>query len=374
MRTPNLAHVAIALASVFGVSYLGYAALGGPSGVLIPYQGYLRLSGVPVTSTVQLTFNIWDSATDGYMCHSETQSVTPSAGKFGVTIGPLPDAADCLVDNDVWLELEDPDGNIMGARQRVMPSLAAATSGRGDFDVTGTLHADGLATLNGGLTVTQGLDVNSGGVTVASSAPKTLDVNGHTETNSLDVLNNVTVGSDGSGNLTVNGTFTANSLDVSEMNLTSTDLTVAAGVVTWKCPAAAPYRVGAKCVTGDQGNQGNWRASMDHCHDLGMDLCPMETMVLCDHQGGNTPCDLAMNLSCTWATTGGDLTSCSVITSTPWTDDENQLGDNHDSQGTCLIDRINNWVGNSTFDYDNVRVKCNAAAHSFCCAPISFAP
>jgi hypothetical protein len=359
-------HLAVALAGVFAVSFWAYADLGGPNGVLIPYQGYIRMAGVPVTSEIQLTFNVWDQQTGGTMCHTETQQVTPAAGSFAVTIGPLPSG--CLIDNDVWLELEDPSNNVMGARQRVMPSVSSATSGRGDFDVTGTLDVGGLVSANGGLDVYNGIDIRDGALVRASAAQKDLDVNGHTETDSLDVVNNAVIGSDGSGNLTVNGTFTTNTLDVTQMNVQS-DLSItgditATGTVQWSCPAGT-NRVGGKCITNSQGS-GDVGQALAQCDSLGMELCDLQTIMMCDQVGspsGGNQCGTVTDLTRDW-----DDFDHIILTGTPYLDSDDAF-ETMFTRMSCYYSSFRNHpvLPNAS----NFAVNCSSGSHYYCCAPIT---
>ena len=71
------AGLAVMLASV-----VTRGALGGPSGVLIPYVGHIDDGPAPLTEPATLSFEIFDAPTDGTSCGTYTYEVTPSNGDF----------------------------------------------------------------------------------------------------------------------------------------------------------------------------------------------------------------------------------------------------------------------------------------------------
>jgi hypothetical protein len=142
--------------AVLTSSYFAYAALGGTSGIRIPYSGVLEQNGVLVSGEVDLTFGLWNAESGGVSpCYSSGAiPTTLSSGRFAVVIGPVTPES-CVAGKDVWLDVTVDTGGgavLLPGRQRIHPAVAAVSSGTGDFDVGGNLSVTGAAQL-GTLTV-----------------------------------------------------------------------------------------------------------------------------------------------------------------------------------------------------------------------------
>lgn len=73
----------------------------------ITYQGTLgSASGAPLTTTLEVTFRFYDSATGGMPLWFETQSVNVSAGRFSVELGSITSLPEELFANPAFLALE----------------------------------------------------------------------------------------------------------------------------------------------------------------------------------------------------------------------------------------------------------------------------
>lgn len=337
MKLPLLrlspSHVALALACVFGASWLASAQLGGTDGVTIPYQGRIELDGVPLEGNQSLTFRVFDVATNGAACWSTTETVAVSTGHFGVVLGPVTEG--CLFDRALYLEVEI-DGVVLG-RQRVHGAAIAHTAGPGgDFDVAGTLYA-AVAELTS--LTTNGLTANGGA-------------------NALDVNGTATIDTANVGTLDVSGTATVSALDVDG------DLDVT-GTATWDCPAGTTA-LGATCITNSQGAAGSYGGALEACHNQGMDLCPLETVLLCDQlnaPGGGDQCGAVTDRAFNAGTPNANL----IMTSTPWTDND-EIADESGFANATLF--AHSWV-NPPFTANNITIGGGSAGHFYCCVPIS---
>lgn len=148
---------ALLLLTAVGGAAAGYAALGGSTGVRIPYNGYLERNGVPVSGDVEIIVGLFSVESGGSACTSQTfPSVTASAGRFALTIGPVPEA--CVRGEDVFIEVGIDDGSgpvTLPQRTRITPALSAHTSGAGgDFDVDSNLTVVGDASVGGRVAAT----------------------------------------------------------------------------------------------------------------------------------------------------------------------------------------------------------------------------
>ena len=98
----------------------------GPSGVLVPIQGYLETAaGMPVNGSTTLTFELHDASMPGTTVYSETQSVSISGGQFVAYLGQvtmLPAAAmrDQLRKADLVRRNVDDEKPRLGRRPRVV--------------------------------------------------------------------------------------------------------------------------------------------------------------------------------------------------------------------------------------------------------------
>lgn len=350
MKPRSLTHLVVALAIVFGASWLAYAELGGAGGVIVPYQGVLYDGEAPVSHEVTLRFEVWTAASGGTRCLDQAKTFTPANGAFAVTLGPVTES--CMKGKDLYLQILDPDGAALGARKRVYPSVAAATSGSGDFHVGGTLSAGAI--VNTGALTTNGSTTLTGGAVISGGGPRALDVNGHTETDSLFVVNDSDLGDVTAENVTVSGTLATNELELQNLSVL--------GQVRWDCPAGT-WRVGDRCVTANRnlgGGNITYATAVDNCHSAGMALCPLDTVFMCDQLNmGN-------------GTTGacGALTDTNepnqwIMTSTPATEN----GDGFDIM--CFASAYEFSIGPATTTISNYRMPCNSARAYFCCSPVN---
>jgi hypothetical protein len=162
------AWVGIVFALVLGSSFFAYGALGGSTGVRIPYNGTLDRDGVPLSGDVALTFAVFNAAAGGSACYTSAPiATTVTSGKFAVVVGPVTEA--CVKNRDIFLQVTVNDGSgdvALPGRQQVYPAVAATTAGTGDFDVPGTLSVGGA--LSAGTTTVGALTVG-GNMNVAFS-------------------------------------------------------------------------------------------------------------------------------------------------------------------------------------------------------------
>ncbi len=148
-----------------------HAALGGDSGIVIPYAGKLELDGALVTGTVDFEFGVAPDAerTAPVDCVFTRSNIPVTNGEFAVSIDIPVAKESCVKGNDVHLVVRVARSGtalVLLGKQRVPPVVAAATSGKGDFAVTGALSAASAA-------VTGALTANSAAVTGALSAGAT---------------------------------------------------------------------------------------------------------------------------------------------------------------------------------------------------------
>ena len=164
--------LAAALVGLWGAS--AQAALGGPNGVVIPYAGKLELDGALVTGLVDFEFGVAPAAlqpvpTTPVDCRFTLTGTPVTNGEFAVSIVIPPPKESCVKGQDVHLEVRVARAGgtrVFLGKQRVTPVVAAATSGGGDFAVTGALSAGALtatsAAVSGNVDVTNGtVKVNS---------------------------------------------------------------------------------------------------------------------------------------------------------------------------------------------------------------------
>lgn len=353
MRQRSVTHLVVAVATVFGASWLAYANLGGEEGVMLPYQGTLHSGGAAVNDEVTLTFEVWTLVSGGDRCLRQAKTFTPANGAFAVTLGPVNES--CMKGNDLYLQILDPGGGPIGGRQRVHPAVAAVTSGRGDFHVTGALESASLTT---GALDASGKTRLTGGATVSGvDGGTTLDVDGHTETGSLTVLNDTDLGAATAASLTVSGTLTTGELALDSLSVT--------GEVTWDCPADT-VRVGDRCVTYNEGLAANQAGSVSYgsavadCHSKGMTLCPLETIFMCDELNVASTIDYSCGMLTDVGILGIGLDG-SVLTSTPFGNEGSGL------TVTCFSAQRS--IGG--IPQANYRRACTAGQFYFCCSPVN---
>ena len=190
MTTFRRLHVMLLLsATTSWLSPPAQAALGGSAGVVIPYAGKLELDGALVTGTVDFKFDVMINAgqaapTTPVNCVFTLPDVPVTNGEFAVSIVIPALRESCVKGKDVHLEVRVARADqplVFLGKQRVTPVVAAATSGDGDFAVTGALTAN-TAVVTGAL--------SAGATTVTALTATSAAING-----------NVTVGS---GNVQVN--------------------------------------------------------------------------------------------------------------------------------------------------------------------------
>jgi hypothetical protein len=187
-----------------------YAALGGPSGIVIPYAGKLELDGALVTGTVDFEFGVAPDAegTAPVDCVFTRSNIPVTNGEFAVSIDIPVAKESCVKGNDVHLVVRVARSGtalVLLGKQRVPPVVAAATSGKGDFAVTGALSAASAA-------VTGALTANTAAVTGALSAGATtitgdLAVSGRTSVGltSKSCSNTTVCACDGAGFVAIAG-------------------------------------------------------------------------------------------------------------------------------------------------------------------------
>jgi|GEM_PF-2000610 len=116
---------------VIGVLILGLAVFAdGPPGpsLLLPYYGRLESNGVAVENPLDVTFALFDAATAGNELWSDTLSVDPDSGRFGVVLGEQTALPSSLrTQNTVYIEVRI-GGQVIGGRSRLHPSWQAVTS------------------------------------------------------------------------------------------------------------------------------------------------------------------------------------------------------------------------------------------------------
>ena len=170
----HLAGIFLLAATAGSFSPPAHAALGGPNGVVIPYAGKLELDGALVTGLVDFEFGVAPAAlqpvpTTPVDCRFTLPGISVTNGEFAVSIVIPVDKESCVKGKDVHLEVRVARAGgtrVLLGKQRVTPVVAAATSGVGDFAVTGALTANTTA-------VTGALTANTAAVTGALSAGTT---------------------------------------------------------------------------------------------------------------------------------------------------------------------------------------------------------
>ncbi len=281
MNTSRHRHLRVMLllsATTSWVSPPAQAALGGPNGVVIPYAGKLELDGALVTGSVDFKFDVMIDGSTSTVCDSKTiPTVAVTNGEFSVSIGPVLES--CVKAKDVHLNIAvrqngSPTFVFLG-KQRVTPVVAAATSGDGDFAVTGVLSAGATtvaaltatsAAINGNVTVGSGnVQVNNGTVKVLSS-----DNNGSTNIAEFKSLNQASgvgigfntiraIGSNLNESLRLEGKGTGTVVVADELMIIGDTLTfgkvtaqsLSVGVVSKSCAAlSCTCAAGTALVTG----------------------------------------------------------------------------------------------------------------------------
>lgn len=86
----------------------------------INYQGHLASSGgSPVNAAVDMTFTIYDAATNGTNLWTEAQTVQVNNGIYAVALGALNPVDPAIIDDDLWLGVKIGADAEMAPRQKL---------------------------------------------------------------------------------------------------------------------------------------------------------------------------------------------------------------------------------------------------------------
>lgn len=198
-----------------------HAQLGGPAGIVIPYAGKLELDGALVNGSVDFEFGVAPDAatpapTTPVNCVFSFPDIPVTNGEFVVSIAIPVARESCVKGKDVHLVVrvrrsdQDAAPLVLLGTQRVTPVVAAATSGRGDFAVTGAVTAKSLVVSDPQSTLVA--DFN--GLAIGSD---TIKATGSATNKSIILLPK------GSGIVEVTGSLAASSLSTSSVVVTSND-------------------------------------------------------------------------------------------------------------------------------------------------------
>lgn len=104
------------------------ASLGVPN--LISYQGVLNdKNGVPMSTTVTMTFTIYDASTEGNAVWNESQTVTVESGLFNVQLGSVQQLPSTVFASDaVYLGIQVGADDEMVPRQQITSSAYSFVS------------------------------------------------------------------------------------------------------------------------------------------------------------------------------------------------------------------------------------------------------
>jgi hypothetical protein len=147
------------VASCCSVSPVAADGPPGPS-LLLPFHGRLESNGVAVEDPLDVTFTLLDAATDGNELWSDTLTVAPDSGRFGVVLGEQTALPTSLrTQNTVFIEVRI-GGQVIGTRSRLHPSWQAVTS-NGAVNADYALYADEAGHADGNDTGTFTIAKNS---------------------------------------------------------------------------------------------------------------------------------------------------------------------------------------------------------------------
>ncbi len=153
----------VAIGGVSLLSFFAYADLGTPSGLVIPYSGRVELSGEGVDGPLTVRFSVFNQAAGGAACFTSSDLTTSAHnGAFSLEIGPIPEV--CVLGREMWLGASVIDGAtevVLGGRQRVVPAIAASTSGIGSFFTAASAHIAEALDVDGDVHVGAGLRMSS---------------------------------------------------------------------------------------------------------------------------------------------------------------------------------------------------------------------
>ncbi len=171
--------IVVVFALVLGSSYFAYGALGGATGVRIPYNGTLERDGLLISGNVDITFAVFNAASGGSACYTSSPiTTTVTSGRFSVVVGPVTES--CVKNKDIWfgVTVNEGAGDVpLPGRQQVYPAVAAMTAGTGDFDVPGSMGVGGGLTVGTTMGVTSSLTVG-GSLSAGSTTVGALTVGG----------------------------------------------------------------------------------------------------------------------------------------------------------------------------------------------------
>jgi hypothetical protein len=148
----------------------------------VPYRGALERDGRPVTATVNMTFRLYAGASGGTALFEQTVSVPVVGGVFATQIGPVGEAVFETAQLFVEAAVE---GTTLTGRQLVQASPyalraqpgqpfradALVVGAAGGPTATMTVAADGRLTLDTGITLPDGANIQSARLAMVASVP-----------------------------------------------------------------------------------------------------------------------------------------------------------------------------------------------------------
>lgn len=149
---------------------------------LVPYRGALERDGRPVTANVNMTFRLFGAPSGGTSLFEQTASVSVTGGVFATQIGPVAEAV--FETPQLYVEAAV-DGVTLTGRQliqaspyalRAQPGLpfradALVVGGATGPRATLSMGADGRLNLDAGLTLPDGVGIQSARMAMVSSVP-----------------------------------------------------------------------------------------------------------------------------------------------------------------------------------------------------------
>ena len=114
----------------------------------INYQGYIKQNGVPVNTSVGMTFTLFDAAAAGAQLCAESATVPVNHGRFNYLIGTGCDIS--TIDwhgKTVYLEIAVA-GNTLSPREQIVSAVYSLSNDKGTPDTTFTLDKDNTAAGN----------------------------------------------------------------------------------------------------------------------------------------------------------------------------------------------------------------------------------
>jgi hypothetical protein len=213
-----------------------HAALGGDSGIVIPYAGKLELNGALITGTIGFRFEVLVNDTTTAVCQTkEITDVPVTNGEFAVTISRVSEA--CVKGQDVHLRIAVKQGDgsfVVLGKQRVTPVVGALTSGPGDFAVTDRLTAKSLTVVDPAVSNAPGINITTTKISAVGPILSTQNI-------TLQPKD----GQGGTGLVEVQGALTATSLSLTGPLTVTGAVDVPVGSITGPMLRADPIG----CVT-----------------------------------------------------------------------------------------------------------------------------